>query len=147
MVDPAADATKRAGGPSSLRAAVFLLAGLLPWGVVTWSSGFYLVFALGSTAVGLAGFNLLPVPVLAPVTPGFAIAWVVGTGCYLLALASAALGYVDREDRRVTAGLFVFAGVSVLRFAVELSGQRGIVVLPVGTATLWLAALVAYRVR
>lgn len=127
------------------RAAVLLLAGILPWGVVTWSNGFYLVFVFGSTRVGFSGFNVLSVPLFAPITPGFTVARAIGALCYLLALGSAVLGRFDLEDRRVTAGLLFLAGVSALQFALELNGQRGILVLPIGVVTLWVAALVAYR--
>lgn len=130
------------------RLLALLLPGLLPWGVVTWPTGFYLVFAVGWSRRGLSGFLALPSILAAggsgapPVTP-----WLVGTLLYALALASAALALLGREDRRLTAGLLVLAGASVLAFAVRASGQPGILVVPVGVATLWAAALSVYGAR
>lgn len=132
----------------SRRLLVLLVPGVLPWGVVTWPGGFYLLFAAGWTARGLSGVRLLPSIVRsggvgAPaVTP-----WLVGSLLYALALASVALALVDREDRRLTAGLCALAGGSVLLVALRASAQRGILALPVGTATLWPAAVFVYLDR
>ena len=131
--------------PRHRRVLVLLLPGLLPWGVVTWSTGFYLVFAAGWTVRGLSGFRTLP-SILAAGGAGATAAapWLVGVLLYGGALAAAALAAVDREDRRVTAGLLFLAGTSVLLFALRSSAQRGILVVPVGTATLWAAAVYAF---
>lgn len=130
------------------RPLALLLPGVLPWGVVTWPDGFYLVFAVGWSVRGLSGFR----PLLAILGSGSVGApavtpWLVGALLYAMALGSAALALVDREDRRLTAGLLFLAGASVLLFAVRASGQRGILVVPVGVATLWLAALSVYGGR
>ena len=130
------------------RLLALLLPGLLPWAVVTWPSGYYLVVATGWSVRGLSGFRAIPWilasgSVGAPaVTP-----WLVGVLLYALALASAALALAGREDRRLTAGLLALAGVSVLLFAVRASGQRGILAVPVGVATLWAAAVYVYGGR
>lgn len=124
------------------RLLALLVPGILPWAVVSWPGGFYLLFAAGWTARGLSGFRLLPSivgsgGVGAPaVTP-----WLVGSLLYALALGSAALALAGREDHRLTAGLCVLAGGSVLLVALRASAQRGILAVPVGTATLWAAAV------
>lgn len=134
--------------PRYRRLLALVLPGVLPWAAVTWPTGYYLVFAVGWSQRGFSGFRTLlailgtgsmGAPAVAP--------WLVGTMLYVLALASAALASVGREDRRLTAGCLFLAGASVLLFAVRASGQRGVLVVPVGVATLWLAALYAYGGR
>jgi len=127
------------------RPLALVLPGLLPWTVVTWPTGFYLVFAFGWTGQGFRGFQALPT--VAAATGGTTVPWVVGTLLYCLALVSAALSLVDREDRRVTAGLLYFAGASVVVFSLRLSGQSGILAIPLGVLTLWLSATYVYRDR
>ena len=130
------------------RLLVLVLPGLLPWGVVTWPGGFYLVFAAGWTVEGLSGFRTLPTILAASGLGAPAAApWLVAALLYALALASAALSSVGREDRRLTAGLCFLAGTSVLLFALRSSAQRGILVVPVGVVTLWAAAIYAYGGR
>lgn len=130
------------------RLLALVLPGLLPWAVVTWPGGYYLVFAAGWTVGGLSGFRALP-SILASGGVGAPAAtpWLVAALLYALALASAARSLVGREDRRLTAGLLSLAGASVLLFAVRASGQRGILVVPVGVVALWVVALYAYGGR
>ena len=134
--------------PRYRRFLALVLPGLLPWAVVTWSGGFYLVFAAGWSVRGLSGFRPLPT-ILASGGLGAPAAtpWLVAALLYVLALASAALSLVGREDRRLTAGLLFLAGASVLLYAVRASGQLGILAVPVGVVALWAAALYAYEGR
>lgn len=131
--------------PPHRRLLVLVLPGVLPWSVVTWPGGYYLTFAVGWTVRGFRGFRAIPSILAAGGAGAPAVApWLVGTLLYGLALASAALALVGREDRRLTTGLLVLSGASVALFAVRASGQRGILVVPVGLVTLWAAALSAH---
>lgn len=124
------------------RVAFVVLAGVLPWGVVAWDTGWYPVFSLGFASLDPFRFTFLPVYLShAMVSSGFA-ALATGSLLYAFALASALLG---DPDERVTAGLLVLAGFSVASFAWNVSGQRGIVVAPLGTLWLWGVVAVAYR--
>jgi uncharacterized protein (TIGR04206 family) len=67
------------------------------------------------------------------------LAWPIAVLLYLVAVGSALLGSVRREDGRVTGGLLVFAGVSHLRFTLGL-GRPGLLAIPVGTILLWTGA-------
>ncbi|GGL56667.1 hypothetical protein [Halocalculus aciditolerans] len=124
------------------RVLLVLLAGALPWAVVAWDTGWYPVFSAGFASLDPLRFTLLSVYFSrAVVSPGFAA---LGTGAflYLLSLASALAG---DPDERLTAGLLVLAGLCVASFAWRVSGQRGVVVAPLGTLWLWAAAAVGYR--
>lgn len=128
--------------PRYRRLPALVLPGVLPWAVVTWPGGYYLVFAAGWTMGGVSSFQWLPSILAAGGSGAPAVGpWLVGLLLYGLALASAALALVDREDRRLTTGLLSLAGASVLLFAVRSSAQRGILAVPVGVVTLWVAAL------
>jgi uncharacterized protein (TIGR04206 family) len=72
--------------------------------------------------------------------PRSLLAWPVSAALWACAAASAALGAVDHEDPRVTAGLLALAGVAHLRFSLRFAGRPGLVALPVGVATCWTAA-------
>ena len=70
--------------------------------------------------------------------PRFLQSWPIGTGIYLLALASALSGVLfDREDRRVTALLLVLIGLTQLSFAWGFTRRSLSVALPVGTVLAW----------
>ena len=125
------------------RLLVVVAAGLVPWVVVPYEVGASLVFSFG--LVNQNPLSLQPVVgyVLVrtgPLPPSL-LAWPTATVLYVLAVASAALAAVEREDRRVTAGLFALASLDVLYFAVAFSSVRlRVVALPLGVALLWLAA-------
>ncbi len=110
----------------------------LPWSVFTTGD---LVFAWG--LVNLDPLHLTTLPdylfVYTRGLPRRLLAWPVSVLLYLLALGSALLGLVGREDGRVTGGLLVFAGVSGLQFALGMT-RRGLVVVPVGVVLVWTAA-------
>lgn len=149
------DGAARSGDPGPLRRLVsrtrlrvlaVVLAGVLPWAAVTWDSGYYLVFSAGYTTRGFSGFTSVVSFVSASrVAPPYWSAWPLATGLYLLALLGVLLTLLTRrDDRRVTAGLLLLAGLDVVWFAVGVSGQRGILTLPLGGLWLWLAALYEY---
>ena len=77
--------------------------------------------------------------------PDYLLAWPVGVVLYLAALLSALSGVVvGREDRRLTGGLLLFAGVAELGFVLGTGRPVGVVTLPVGTALLWTIAWWVY---
>jgi uncharacterized protein (TIGR04206 family) len=130
---------------SRRRVAVCLAAGLVPWILVPYEVGLGLVFSVGLVNPG-------PGPVAFQSVWGFVraatrglppslLAWPTATLLYLTALGSLALALVDREDRRVTAGLFALAGLDLVYFAVAFSSARlRVFAVPFGVALLWLAA-------
>jgi len=80
-------------------------------------------------------------------------AWPLALGLHLLAVASALVGGLSgREDRRVTGGLLVLAGIASLwvtlglasRVAATVGTEAGLVV-PVGALATWLVAVGLYR--
>jgi len=115
-----------------------LLIFLAPWAVLSTGD---LVFAWGLMTLDPIHVTTLPdyLFVYTRGLPRRLLAWPIAVVLYLLAVGSALLGTVDREDGRVTGGLLVFAGVSNLRFALG-TGQPGLLVVPVGTVLLWTGA-------
>ncbi|QZY00534.1 TIGR04206 family protein [Halobaculum rubrum] len=134
--------------PTPWRVLVAVLScGLVPWSVQTFAdSGVpFLRFAWG-------GLSFTPV-LYARTLPGYLalsgspllVPWVVAAACWLLAVASASLGLVDREDLRVTAGLLVLAGAVNASVAVRFGLQPLRTGYPVGTLVLWAVAAWRYR--
>ena len=127
--------------------AAVLSCGLVPWSVQTFAdSGVpFLRFAWG-------GLSFTPV-VYARTLPEYlalsgsplVVPWTVAAVCWLLAVASAALGFADREDPRVTAGLLVLAGAVNASVAVQFGIQPLRTAYPVGTVALWAVAAWRYR--
>lgn len=77
--------------------------------------------------------------------PEYILAWPVGVGCYLVAVASAVVGAVTgREDRRLTAAALVLAGATQLELARGFSVQPGRTAWPLGTVLLWAVAGYVY---
>ena len=124
------------------RAAVVLAAGLVPWAVIPYETGAALVFSVGQVTSTPLAFQPVFRYLLGPgPLPGYLLAWPAASVLYLLGVGSASLALVGREDRRVTAGLFVLAALDLLYFAVTFSSVRlRVVALPVGVAVLGLAA-------
>lgn len=85
--------------------------------------------------------------------PGSLQAWPLALGLYLLAAASAVGGWVfDREDRRVTAGLLVLAGIASLWVTVGVSSRLATTpnsnpstVLPIGAVVTLAVVVWFYR--
>ena len=124
----------RSNGPSRALGTVFV--GLVPWTVVLRAGELDAVFLFGL-------FNTNP-PHLVDLysyvfvfsggpggLPDRLLAWPVATGLFCLAGVSLALGAVDHEDRRVTAGLFFLAGIVHLQVTLGLV-RIGETALPVG---------------
>ncbi|SHH67861.1 hypothetical protein [Halobaculum gomorrense] len=124
-----------------------LLCGLVPWSVQSFAdSGVpFLRFAWGgisftpvlSARTLLEYLTLSGSPLLVP--------WIVATGCWLLAVASASLGLADREDPRVTSGLLVLAGAVNASVALRFGIQPLRTAYPLGTLALWAVAAWRYR--
>jgi uncharacterized protein (TIGR04206 family) len=114
----------------------------VPWTILSLGGEYTLVFAFGL-------FNTNPPQLVTlyaylfrftagPATlPQYLLAWPTSFLLYCSALASALGGVLGREDRRVTAGLLVFAGFAQLSVALGLSRITGRLAIPLGTACLW----------
>ncbi|QZP36779.1 TIGR04206 family protein [Halobaculum magnesiiphilum] len=132
--------------PRRVLAAV-LLCGLVPWSVQLFSASTipFLRFVWG-------GLSFTPV-IYARTLPEYLalsgspllVPWVVAAACWLLAVASASLALVDREDPRVTAGLLVLAGAVNASVALRFGIQPSRTGYPVGTLALWAVAAWRYR--
>lgn len=80
-------------------------------------------------------------------------AWPLALGLHAVTLASALLGLtVGREDRRVTGGVLVLAGIATLWVTLGVAHRFGVgldpglfSVLPIGAAGTWGVVLVVYR--
>lgn len=117
----------------------------VPWTVLALNGEYTLVFSFGL-------FNTNP-PHLVTIydylfrftagpssLPEYLLAWPTSLLLYLGAFASALGGVFGREDRRLTTGLLVFAGLAQVSVAVGLSRAVGRFALPLGTGGLWLVA-------
>ncbi len=147
------------------RVLVAIAVALLPWTVVFTRQYVDLFFSFGLVPLGPSG--------LTPITdfyfrhtaglPGYLNAWGLGALLFAVGLANALFGLMSerlglslREDPRVTAAMYVFAGLGQLVFAVGfLRRPAGYVAVPFGTVLLWglvwryyrrdLAAVFEYR--
>ena len=125
------------------RFAVVALAGVLPWVVVTWDTGWYPLFSVGFAHVSpfpftSSSFTTLPAYIARVGTvPNHLSAWPLATLLYATGLAAAAF---DEADAVVVAGFLALAAFNVGLLAFSVSGQRGILALPVGVVWLLLAA-------
>ena len=142
-VGPARGADRRRPPSAPARLVATAAVGLVPWLVVRSAGTWSLVGSFG--LVGPAPWHVTPVwtyllELTAGLPPGL-VAWPVAAVLWLAALASAAGGaLLDREDRRLTGGLLVLVGLSLLAVAGTVGRSRGAVALPVGTAAVWLVA-------
>ncbi|MDZ7702600.1 MAG: TIGR04206 family protein [Halobacteriales archaeon] len=132
---------------STRAAAAVVAVGVLPWLVVLSgdSVGFVLSVGLLNPATG----HLTTLPAyLFELTRGLPeplLGWPVATLLWLAAVVSALVGRaVGREDRRLTGGLLVLAGLSLLPLAVAVGRPRGVSALPVGAVGLWAVAWWGY---
>jgi len=117
----------------------------VPWTVLLLGGEYTLVFGFGlfntnpSQLVTL--YDYLFRFTAGPETlPGYLLAWPTSLLLYLGALASALGGVIGYEDRRVTAGLLIFAGLAQVSVALGLSRAIGRVAIPLGTGCLWAVA-------
>lgn len=121
-----------------VRVAGLLAALLVPWTVLLYPDGSSYVFAWGLASTDPVHVTTLPEYLFVRTSglPRRLLAWPVSTLLYGLALASAVVSLIGREDVRVTAGLLAFAGVSHATFALGM-GRPGVLAIPVGTVALW----------
>jgi uncharacterized protein (TIGR04206 family) len=129
----------------SRRLAVLCSLAVLPWIVVVYPGEADFVFGWGLLNTNpfhvVHLYDYLFVHTLGPrALPDHLLAWPVSFSLYLAALASGFLSFVDREDRRLTAGLLLVAALASLRMWWGLS-TIGLTVLPLGAiamvVTVW----------
>ena len=124
--------------------AVFALLAV-PWTVLSLGGEYTLVFGFGlfntnpPQLVMLFGY-LFRFTAGPETLPEYLLAWPTSLLLYGGALASALGGVLGYEDRRVTAGLLVFAGLAQVSVALGLSRAIGRLAIPLGTGCLWLVA-------
>ncbi|GAA0251573.1 TIGR04206 family protein [Haladaptatus pallidirubidus] len=108
----------------------------LPWLILVAPSGTTLIFPWGLVNPTTLHVTTLPkyLFVLTVGLPSRLLAWPLSVLFYLLALLSAFSGRF--EDRRVTGGLLVLAGVTQLNFVFRFVAYGGLVV-PFGTIGLF----------
>jgi len=117
------------------RLAAILALAVVPWtvavaGNVTFVFPFALVDPNTGTVTTITDYYFVYTSALPP----FLRAWGIGICLYLGAVASAVGGAVfDREDRRITAGLLVLAGLTQVSLAHGFSRQPGRFAIPLGT--------------
>ncbi|WP_232688633.1 TIGR04206 family protein [Halobacterium zhouii] len=126
------------------RFAVVALAGVLPWVIVTWDTGWYPLFSVGFASVSPFSFTTLPT-YLARVgnVPSHLSGWPLATMLYVVALVTAAM---DEADAYVVAGFLGLAAFNVGLLALSVSDQQGILAVPLGVVWLLVAgAWVVYE--
>ncbi|RJS98105.1 hypothetical protein [Halococcus sp. IIIV-5B] len=127
------------------RVLAVVVVGLVPWVVLFYPGGQEAYFSAGLLSytgnfVTLPAYLSRAVPDFLPFASVFSIlpqrllAWPTSVGLWLLALASSLLG--SYEDRRVTDGLLVVAGLSQLTFALGFWTAEGYVAVPIGAVLL-----------
>jgi uncharacterized protein (TIGR04206 family) len=130
--------------PQKRLLAVFALLAV-PWTVLSLGGEYTLVFGFGlfntnpPQLVTLFGY-LFRFTAGPETLPEYLLAWPTSLLLYGGALASALGGVLGYEDRRVTAGLLVFAGLAQVSVALGLSRAIGRLAIPLGTGCLWLVA-------
>mgnify|MGYP000563181223 CR=1 FL=1 len=117
------------------RLAAILALAVVPWTVaVAGTVTVVFPFALVDPTTGAVTSILDYYFVYTRALPPFLLAWGAGVCLYLGAVASAVGGAtLGREDRRLTAGLLVLAGLTQLTFAQGFSRQPGRFAVPIGT--------------
>ena len=120
------------------RLAVVLLAGVLPWVVVAWPAGWYPIFSVGFLRLDTLAFTSLSAYVdRVGTVPNHLAAWPIATVLWAGGLLAAAF---EDTSTVVVAGFLLLAGFQVGLLGLELSGQRGVLAVPVGALWLILAA-------
>ncbi|MXR41829.1 TIGR04206 family protein [Halobaculum sp. WSA2] len=127
--------------------AAVLACGLVPWSVQTFADGGvpFLRFAWGGLSFAPVLYARTLPEYLALSGSPLLVPWIVAAACWVLAVASASLAFVGREDPRVTAGLLVLAGAVNASVAVRFGLQPVRTGYPVGTLALWAVAAWRYR--
>jgi len=129
--------------PLSRRSLAILAAGIVPWLVIPYDGGVSLTFSVALVAPETLSVTSVYhyVFVYTRDIPTALFAWPTATVLYGAGVGSALLARIDREDRRVTAGLFALAAFDVCYAAVGFSAFRaGVFAIPVGACFLALAA-------
>jgi uncharacterized protein (TIGR04206 family) len=113
---------------------------LVPWSLVDAGGVLTFVFPFGllnfdplyvSDVVSFATVNT-------EYLPRYLLSWPIGVGLYALAILSLLSGLVfDREDRRVTAGLVVLAGLTQLSMVYGFVRSPGATAMPLGAVLCW----------
>lgn len=139
--DPA-DETDR--WPPGRRFLLVVAVGVAPWTVLVFDGGVSFVFPWVLVTVPPFGVTTLPDYVFKYTArlPPTLRAWPMSTVLYACALASATASAWWREDRRLTAGLLVLAGLSHLAFTIGLANPSQLTI-PTGPL---LISLVVWRV-
>ncbi|WP_459192331.1 TIGR04206 family protein [Halosimplex sp. J119] len=125
------------------RPLVILAAGIVPWLVIPYDGGVSLTFSVALVAPETLTVTSVYhyVFVYTRDIPSALLAWPTATLLYGTGAASAFLARIDREDRRVTTGLFALAAFDVCYAAVGFSSTRaGTVAVPLGALALGAAA-------
>jgi len=117
------------------RLGAILALAVLPWTVaVAGTVTFVFPFALVDPNTGAVTTIITYYVVYTTSLPQYLQAWGIGVALYLLAAGSATSGVVfGVEDRRLTAGLLVLAGLTQLSLAHGFSRQPGRFAVPLGT--------------
>jgi uncharacterized protein (TIGR04206 family) len=133
---------------SRLPALAFLGLLAVPWSVQVFSGrDATLLFAWGLVNTNPPMVTTLPefLFLYTQGLPEYILAWPLSVGLYVIALASAAVGWTTgREDPRVTAGLLAVAAVAQTQLAFGFSVQPNRVAWPVGSAALLAVAAAHY---
>ena len=127
------------------RVLAVVVVGLVPWAILFYPGGQEVYFAYGLLSyagqfVPLPAYLSRAVPDFLPFVSVFSIlperllAWPTSAVLWVLALVSALLG--SREDRRVTDGLLVLAGLSQITFVLGFWTAEGYVAVPIGVVLL-----------
>ena len=117
------------------RLGAILALAFLPWTVaVAGAVPFAFPFALVDPNTGAVTTIVTYYVAYTTSLPQYLQAWGIGVALYLLAAGSATSGVVfGVEDRRLTAGLLVLAGLTQLSLAPGFSRQPGRFAVPLGT--------------
>ena len=129
------------------RLPILLALALAPWTVVSALGTITVVFPFG-----LLNFDPVQLATIydyyfqyTVTLPRFLQAWGVSVLLYALAVGSALLGLVWREDPRVTAALLTLAGLTHLLVSVGFTRRPGYLSVPVGSVLCFLVVWLYYR--
>ncbi|AQL43802.1 TIGR04206 family protein [Halorientalis sp. IM1011] len=133
--------------PPSRRVLAAIAVGLLPWTVLFRRQYLDLFFSFGLVPVGPSGVTTVTDFYFRHTAglPEYLNAWGLGVLLFAVGLANALFGLVSerfglalREDPRITAAMYVFAGFGQLVFVLGfLRRPSGYVAVPLGTLLLW----------